>query len=163
MSDRSTANTGKKPEREKDAKSIRGKVQRADLKRFTPKQRKFILLMPKVATGDLTVEAALKQAGYADSTARQQKSVTGRVRHVSAMQEALRKAGVDEKLVASKVKTGIGSWDKDTMFKFAKLAAELLDAFPAQKQDHTFRTEDEVLDDVEKDGETAAWEVPEEK
>lgn len=165
MSAPSNAKNGKpqQPEPAKDARSIRTKLRKNGLRRFSVQQRKFIAIMPKIASGAMTIEAAMLKCGYAPSTARQQSQVTKRVRIASAMQEALRKAGVDEGLIASKVKIGINSWDKDTMHKFAKLAAELLDAFPAQKQDLTLRTEDEVLDDVEKDGETAEWAVPEEK
>ena len=102
-------------------------------KKLTPKQKKLVALLPAVATGDMTMEAALLKAGYSKSSARQQSDAIGNLRQNSVMQNALRDNGIDEKTVASKIKKGLDTFDKDTMFKFTKLAAELLDAFPATK------------------------------
>jgi hypothetical protein len=43
--------------------------------KLTLKQKNLIALMPEVEAGRMTQEEAMKQAGYAASTARQQQSV----------------------------------------------------------------------------------------
>ena len=63
---------------------------------LTPKQRKLVALLPCVALGEISKETALKRAGYSDSTARQQTRMVNSVRKDSAMQLALRNAGVNE-------------------------------------------------------------------
>lgn len=83
--------------------------------------------------GEMSIEEALKKGGYSDTTARQQSAVIDSLRQNSAMQDAMEKAGIDENLIVGKLRIGLDTPAKDTMFKFLKLAAELKDAFPAKK------------------------------
>lgn len=122
------------------------KVSKLTKRGLTPKQKKFLALIPAITTGKLTVEQALRDAGYSPSTARQQTKMVESVRHSSAMQEALRKAGVTEERVASKIRRGMDGFGA---FNFTKLAAELLDGFPAKKIDHSLTDIDALLDNAE--------------
>lgn len=82
----------------------------------------------------MSVEQALKQAGYADSTARQQKEVMDSLRHNSAMQEALRAAEFTEEFVAQTlVKDIVRLRPGQARRQYLELGAKLLDVFPAQK------------------------------
>tara|TARA_R110002095_G_scaffold46513_6_gene41677 strand:- start:816 stop:1067 length:252 start_codon:yes stop_codon:yes gene_type:complete len=45
------------------------------------------------------------------------------------MQEATRKASIEQRQVVWKLRTGLGTYSKYTMFKFLKLAAELMNVF----------------------------------
>lgn len=101
-------------------------------RRLTARQKAFVALFPAITAGKMTVEAALKAAGYSDSTAKQQTRTVEAVRNSSAMQEALRKAGVTEQRVAEKVGWGIAA-NGPVGLGYTKLAAELLDAFPSKK------------------------------
>jgi hypothetical protein len=109
--------------------------------KLTPKQKKLISLLPLVEAGEITKTEALKRAGYADSTAREQQQVLGNLGNNKAMQEALRKHGVTEETIASGIRDGLGAIEKGLPdFRarsiFVKIGAELLDAFPSQKHQH---------------------------
>lgn len=103
-------------------------------RRLTARQQAFVALFPAITAGKMTVEAALKAAGYSDTTAKQQTKTVEAVRNSSAMQLALRKAGVTEQVVAQKIGKGITTFG-NVGLGYTKLAAELLDAFPAKKID----------------------------
>lgn len=118
-------------------------------KKLTPKQRKLVALFPAIAAGSISVEEAMKRAGYSAGSARQQSKVMSGVRHSSAMQNALRKAGVTEEKLAGKIKDGLKSYNKDTIHKFVQLAAKLLDAFPAERNIVGIGTVEEALDEAE--------------
>lgn len=113
---------------------------------LNPRQRKLIPLLIEYEAGNITLEEALKQAGYADSTARQQTTVLNPLRQNSAMQAALRDAGFNEESIAKKVVEGLTATrpividkeivdvpDADAQHKYLKTGAELMDAFPAKK------------------------------
>ena len=51
------------------------------MRRLTAKQKAFVALFPKVTAGEITVEQALKKAGYSDQTARQQTKTVDAVRN----------------------------------------------------------------------------------
>lgn len=111
-------------------------------KKLTPRQKRLIPLMAKVEAGEITQEEALKQAGYADTTARQQQSVLGSLRQNTKMQEALAKAGFTEEYLANGIVEGTQATsatdrgehaDYRARGIFYKLGAELMDAFPAKK------------------------------
>lgn len=117
---------------------------------LTPKLKKLALLMPEVMDGKMTLKAAMLKAGYAESSANQQQAATGALRNNTRMQEALAKAGFTEDVIASNIMEGIAAErtivadrevvtvpDYDARHKFVKTGAELLDAFPAKKIDHT--------------------------
>lgn len=116
--------------------------------KLSPKQKKLISLLPLVEAGELTKTEALKRAGYADSTAREQQQVLGNLGNNKAMQEALRKEGVTEEAIAVGIREGLGAKEKGAPdFRarsiFVKIGAELLDAFPTKKhqiEDVTPRT-----------------------
>ena len=44
------------------------------------------------------------------------------------MQDAMKKAGIDENLIVRTLRSGLDTPAKDTVFKSLKLAAELMDA-----------------------------------
>ncbi len=113
---------------------------------LTPRQRKLIPFLMEYEAGNITLTEAMKQAGYADSTAEQQSVTLKNLRENSAMQKALRDAGFNEETIAKKVVDGLESTrpividkeivdvpDADTQHKYLKTGAELLDAFPAKK------------------------------
>ena len=117
---------------------------------LTPRQRKLIPLLFDYEEGKITLEEALKQAGYADSTARQQTMVLNPLRQNSVMQAALRAAGFTEETIAKKIADGLAATrpividkqienvpDADAQHKYLKTGAELLDAFPAKRQINT--------------------------
>jgi hypothetical protein len=101
-------------------------------KKLTPQQKQLIALMPLVESGKMRLTTAMRQAGYAESTALQQSSVLKDLRENSEMKKALRKHGVTEGTIAQKIKNGIKSYGP-TALGYTKLGAELLDAFSAQK------------------------------
>jgi phage terminase small subunit len=100
---------------------------------LTAKQKKALQLVQRALLGEMTVEEALRQAGYSEQTAKQQKSVMDSLRNNSVMQEALRKEKVTEERIAKRINKGIDSTSDKTALGFTKLAAELIDAFPAEK------------------------------
>jgi hypothetical protein len=119
-------------------------------KPLNPRQRKLIPLLFEYEEGKITLEEALKQAGYADSTARQQSTVLNPLRQNSVMQEALRAAGFTETTIAEKIVKGLSATrpividkviedvpDADAQHKYLKTGAELLDAFPAKRNINT--------------------------
>ena len=138
-------------------KKSAGKKSRA----LTPKQKKAVEYVQKAVMGDITIEEALKKAGYSDITAKQQKVVLDQLRKNSEMQKAMKKAGIDENLIVSKLRTGLDTPAKDTMFKFLKLAAELMDAFPANKNINTDVGVEHLLDDAENGADYADWDSEE--
>lgn len=99
----------------------------------------------------------MKKAGYSDGSARQQSKIMKGVRHSSVMQDALRKSGVTEDLLAKKIKAGLKSYSKDTIHKFVALAAKLLDAFPAERNILGIGTVDEALDNAEGTVDYSGW------
>jgi len=117
---------------------------------LTPKLRKLALLMPEVMDGKMTLKAAMLSAGYAESSALQQSQAVGALRNNVRMQEALAKAGFTEDVIATNIVEGISAErtfiadkevvtapDYDARHKFLRTGAELLDAFPSKKIDHT--------------------------
>ena len=133
--------------------------------------------MPKVEAGEITQEEALKQAGYADSTARQQTTVLGSLRQNTKMQEALKKAGFTEDYLAEGIVQGTkaidGSMkvvrvlvdaageqlDEEIEIRakpdyrargiYYKLGAELMDAFPAKVNLNADVTVDDLIKEQE--------------
>lgn len=67
----------------------------------------------------------------------------------SVMQEALRKHKVTEERIASKIHQGMDSQSDKVVLGFTKLAAELLDAFPAEKSINADVRIEDLLDNVE--------------
>jgi hypothetical protein len=129
---------------------------------LTARKRQFIKLMPLIASGKMTVEAALTKAGYAPSTARQQKSIVDGVRQISAMQKALKAEGVTEKALAKTVKEGLKATrifsanfklheapDFNARHSYASTAAELLGAFPPKKTINADVTLDDLIQSQE--------------
>lgn len=107
-------------------------------KGLTPRQKNLVKLMPQVEEGELTKKEAMMKAGYKESSATQQSVIFGGLRNNTRMQEALRKAGFTEDYLAEGVMDGTGATfkglpDYKARGVFYKLGAELLDAFPAQK------------------------------
>ncbi len=98
------------------------------------KQKKLIEQLPLIVTGKRTKADSMRRAGYKESSVNQHSMVFGSLRVNSAMQEALRKVGVTEDRIADKIEAGMNGKE---CFVFTKLAAELLDAFPAKKQINT--------------------------
>lgn len=123
---------------------------------LTPKQKKLVGLLPKVAAGDMNQAEAMERAGYSKSTARQQSKVMTAVRQSSVMQEALRKAGVTEERLAGVIDKGIRKND-GYRYHYVKLGAELLDAFPAKKNLHGIVDPEELLNQAEKETVVAPW------
>jgi hypothetical protein len=126
-------------------KATKGRKQK-----LTPKLKKLALLMPSVIDGKITLKAAMLKAGYAESSAMQQSQAVGALRNNARMQEALRKAGFTEEVIAVNIMEGIGAErsylihegddsrietapDYDARHKFLRTGAEMLDAFPAKK------------------------------
>ena len=139
-------------------------------KPLTPKQKKLIALLPKVASGEMKTETAMKQAGYSETTAKQQSKVMGGVRKSSVMQEALRKAGVTEAMLARKIAKGLRATrffsanfklhevdDYNAQHNYVKTAAELLDAFPAKKSLTAEVSPEELLAQEEQEATYAPW------
>lgn len=126
---------------------------KAKSRQLNAKQRKFITLMPQIVAGKLSVEGALKKAGYSKATARQQSNTIKRIRINTAMQDALKKAGVNEAFLATKIFAGTNGKEA---FNYIKLAAELMDAFPSQKIDADININEE-LNAAEKEGDYAEW------
>ena len=87
--------------------------------------------------GELSIEKAMLQAGYAESTARQQSEVMRNLRENSAMQDALREIGVDENRLAREIKSGLSSFGH-VKRAYVELGVKLLDGFPSEKHSHTF-------------------------
>jgi hypothetical protein len=124
---------------------------------LTPRQKNLIELLPKVEAGEISMVEAMRQAGYAESTAQQQSTILGGLRNNTKMQEALQRAGFTEDYLATGIVEGTkavaGENDKAD-FKargiFYKLGAELLDAFPAKKNINA----DVSLDDLIKEQES---------
>lgn len=113
---------------------------------LTPKQKKLLTELPKIEQGLKTKKRALLDAGYAESSARQQQAILGGLRNNRVMQEALRKAGVTEEMLAKSIRHGLKATrtfsanfeiheapDFHAQHAFVKTAAELLDVFPAEK------------------------------
>lgn len=103
--------------------------------RLTPKQKKLIKLLPKVELGELTLQNAMKEAGYADSTAREQSRVMGQVGNNAVMQDALRKAGVDEERLSKEIGKGLKTTGH-VKRSYVELGVKLLDAMPVQRHKH---------------------------
>lgn len=127
-------------------------------RKLTPRQKKLIPLLLEYEEGKLTLEEALKQAGYADSTAKQQSTVLSPLRNNSVMQAALDAAGFTEELIATKIVEGLKAKrplviekeivyveDPDAQHKYLKTGAELKDAFPAKKQLNAEVTLDDLI------------------
>lgn len=128
--------------------------------KLNPRQKKLIQLMPKVEAGEITQEEALKQAGYAASTARQQSTVLGGLRQNTKMQEALKKAGFTEDYLAEGIVEGTAAMqvsdrgthpDYRARGIFYKLGAELLDAFPNKLNLNADVGIEALLDNAEKE------------
>lgn len=112
-------------------------------KGLTPKQKKALRLLQRALVGEMTIEDALKQAGYSDATARQQKEVMDSLRQNSVMQGALRAALFDETLIAKKISDGINATyinfkgeelpSYGTQLNYLIFGAKLLDVLPAEK------------------------------
>lgn len=146
------------------AKPAAPKAPEKKRKPLTPRQANFVKLMPLIAAGKLTVEAALKRAGFAESTAKQQKRVQDLVRGNSVMQEELKKAGLTEQFIAKEIAGDIKKLKPGRpKLGYLQTTAELIDAFPAKKLDHTLRGVDDLLDEAEDQGEHAEWSTPTEK
>lgn len=127
-------------------------------RKATPRQKKLVQLMPQVEAGVITMESAFKKAGYSDATAKQQSNTLGAIRKNTVMQEALNKAGVTEELIADQIRSGISSLKPGSQqLGYIQTAAELRDAFPSKKIDHTVTTVDEMLDQAEGEGEHVQW------
>lgn len=109
-------------------------------KKLTPRQAKLIKQIPAVVAGKKTKKQALLDAGYSEGSARQQQEALGSLRTNTAMQEALRKAGVTEDKLAHVIAGGLDAMkdrqpDHHARHKFVVTAAELRDDFPAKKID----------------------------
>jgi hypothetical protein len=107
-------------------------------KPLTPKQKKLVALLPKIESGEMTKTAAILQAGYTESSAREQSRVMGSIGNNAVMQAALRKAGVNEDLLSQSIREGLtadekGTPDYRTRSVYVKIGADLLDAFPTQR------------------------------
>ena len=76
------------------------------------------------------------------------------VRQNSAMQEALRIAGVTEERIAAKVERGMNCMNG---FGYTWLAAKLLDAFSAKKNLHGIVDPEELLNEADKETVHAPW------
>lgn len=74
---------------------------------LNPRQKMLVVLLLEVKAGKLTMTDALRQAGYAGSTAEQQSSTLNRLREYSAIQKALREAGFNEEAIAKKLTEGL--------------------------------------------------------
>lgn len=74
------------------------------LHKLSPRERKFI----KYHIEGMTAYDALLKAGYSESVARtQSKAVIGKPRILTAMQKALDKAGINDDMLAGKLKEGL--------------------------------------------------------
>jgi hypothetical protein len=123
--------------------------------KLTPRQKKLIALIPKVEAGEMTMKAALLKAGYSEESSDQQSTILGGLRRNARMQEALQKAGFTEEYLAKGVMEGTqatmptSTGRKHPDYKargiFYKMGAELMDAFPAQKQISTTATIDDLI------------------
>lgn len=103
-------------------------------KRLTPKQKKLLALLPSVATGDMTMEAAMLKAGYSKSTSEQQTQTLKNIRTNSVMQEALEKAGFTESFIAETLVKDIKLLRPGQARRaYLELGSKLKDAFPATK------------------------------
>lgn len=105
-------------------------------KALTPKQKKLVKLLPKVAAGDMTMKAAMLKAGYAESSANEQSETLGSLGNQRRMQEALRNAGMTEEYIAKEIvkdtkKLSPGA----TRLGYLKASTELLDVIPSKKID----------------------------
>ena len=69
--------------------------------------RKYRKQIPAIVAGKKSKKQAMIDAGYAESSANQHAVTFGGVRTNSAMQQALRDAGFDEKMIAEKVAEGL--------------------------------------------------------
>lgn len=114
------------------------KLSKGKTAKLSPRQKKAIQLVQRALLGEMTIEEALKRAGYSDKTARQQKMVMDQIRHNSAMQQALRQAKFTEKFLAT---TLVGDLKKlrpgQARRQYLELGAKLLDVFPAQRNINT--------------------------
>ena len=114
----------------------------------------------------------MKQAGYAESTSKQQTVILDKLRNNSVMQKALREHGFDETFIAKEIMDGIGAQsyfykdgdmstvpDHNTRHRYLKTGAELLDAFPAQKKIEAQVGVEQILDNVEQSTDYAEWDT----
>lgn len=111
-------------------------------KNLNPRQRKLIEQIPEIIEGKKTKKQAILDAGYKESTAREQQQVLGNIGIESVMQAALRKAQVTEDKLSEKISEGleatrlygqhgeIETEDYATRHKYVVTAAEFLNAFP---------------------------------
>jgi hypothetical protein len=111
--------------------------------------------MPLIATGQLSRVEAMRQAGYAESTARQQSEVLGSLRNQELLQEALRDAGLDETFIAETIAEGLDQLQPGPVkLAYLTLAIKLLDGFPPKKIDakHTMQRIflGDIIDGVDK-------------
>ena len=123
--------------------------------------------MPKVESEELTLQAAMLQAGYAESTSHQQSTILGSLRTNTKMQEALHKAGFTEQFLAEGIVEGAGATevrgqgDERPDYRargiYYKLGAELLDAFPAKKNINAEVPIEDMLDQVDGHVQYAPW------
>ncbi len=133
--------------------------------KLTPKQRQLARLQEKVVLGQMTQKEAILQAGYSESTAKQQSSVLGEVRSNTAMQEALRKVGFDEDFIAEELAEGATTLGHGpTKLAYINSGSKLLDVVPSQKVDKNLNVTGRVhlgaiVDDLDGDEEV---EEPEE-
>jgi hypothetical protein len=116
-------------------KPVKGKRKQG----LSAKQKKLAMLLPDVEAGKLSMVQAMKNAGYADSTANQQQEVLGGLRNNTSMQTALRKAGFTEDFLAKGIVEGTkakkGSQpDHFTRHMFLMSGAKLLDVVPADRK-----------------------------
>src|SRR5258708_5079698 len=105
----------------------------------TIKQANLIKRLPEVASGKKTMENAMIESGYSETSAHQQKEILGQIRNLSPMQQALNKAGVTIEKLSQKYQEGLEATDKDgnpdyhAQFKYVNASAELHDVFPDKK------------------------------
>ena len=101
--------------------------------KLTPKQKRLIELLPLVEAGKMTRMEAMKRAGYADSTAREQSTVMGQIGNNGAMQAALRKVNVTEERLAGEIDKELKKASGHVKKGYVELGTKLLDAMPTQR------------------------------
>lgn len=118
-------------------------------KTLTARQKRLVPLLPAIAAGTITKKDALLKAGYSEGSSNQQQGPLGTVRIQTAMQKALKDAGVTEERIAKKIGKGMDSVFPQVGLGFTKLAAELIDAFPSKKIEITEPATYKDTEDVE--------------
>lgn len=129
----------------------------AKRKELTDKQRKAIRYLIQALDGKMTYEAALKKAGYSDSSAKQQKIVMDSLRKTSVIQAALRKKQITEEFVAGEIHDAVTTLDKGKDHRgYLDMAVKLLDLYPASRVE--VGDMDQALDEAEENADYAEWE-----